>query len=331
MKNAAKNPDNCTIFTALSTSTPPANSVANVLAMGPVTTGQLCQCRGDVTPPTGSSFDALYFKVARGTATLTSQQVVDAPDAIKRLAAAPGVSTPWNMDGQVPADCNAAGTAQNTLYVVSRSFTPDPNAAPYYYRANLESNTTPFKGKSVSTCGGMTPPGPGPTPTPTTASSSLIPASLSLGSVDAHPTDSDGPWLKYGGLTVQNFYYGNRLMRRGSPLSARLLAVYATDIDWSFELPLNLGRRSINRATGDLQFEPARPSPWRFQNSPTNAIILWQQGLGLPEQVVAAQSREQADIFQVRMQEDVLVQINYHGFFQSTLQGTFSLWVKVID
>ena len=321
---------------AISTTVPTANSKAAVLAMGPATYGILCKCHGSVLPPVGAYFDGVYVKIGRGGTTYTRQQVVAAPDAyISSGELYPGgvtqVPADWNLDNRLTADCGPAGAEKpNTLYVVSRLLSYNPANPSNPYSEVLELSETPFKGKAVSTCGTAV---AGET-TMAESGAAVSPASApgSVSGAPAAPKNSDGEWLLYSGLTASNPFFGNRLMRNGLPLRARLIAVAAADVDWSYDQsPVGIGRKYIRRAVGDLAFEPFRPSPWRFASLSANGIVVWQNKLGLPEYAVSSECRQQPNLIHLDPSEDILVQVNYFAFAQNSLSGQFDLWVKVID
>ncbi|MSR59668.1 MAG: hypothetical protein EXS05_18835 [Planctomycetaceae bacterium] len=325
-----------------------SRNVQRVIAPGALF-GPLCHSQGTALP-SGTQFDGLYFKVARAGEIFTKPQVVAQPDATlsKRDLYGDGpanVSVPWIMDRRLLAASNAGGTAANTLYVVSKSL--NVIAGPPFPPPTTDVSTMAqvgFKGKSVDVCSGAGPgPGPGPMFSPGTFAGAAL---FSLGSsssdgIHIGPHNSDGEWLLYSGLSAANHFFGNRLFRNGIPLRARVIAVAAADIDWSFDLEpfLGVGRRFVRRATGDLSFDPVAagtgPHPpvssRRFPNDPTNAIVVWQNKLGLPDNVVSSQCRQQADLIHLDPTEDILVQVNYNALCQSSITGTFSLWVKIID
>lgn len=291
--------------------------------------GQLCRCRGTVLP-SGLSFDGMYFRIAHGSETFTDKQVVTAPHAtLSRWdlygSGPSNVTANWNMDQKLPADHNAGGTATNKLIAVSRSFNYNPSMSNPYQEL-LESVTTPFFGKTVTACAALAPQLGRSTAAVTLATPPTVDGNY------VGPKDSEGDWLLYSGLTASNQFFGNRLYRNGSPLRARVIAVAAANVDWSFDLnPLGVGRRYVRRAAGDLSSEPFRPSPWRFANNPANAVVVWQNKLGLPDNVVLSECRQTPDLIHLDPTEDVLVQVNYNAFLQSSITGTFSLWIKIVD
>jgi hypothetical protein len=309
---------------SVTTNNPSANTIVDVMSIGG-NMGQLCKCNGTVLP-VGVSFDGIYLKIGTNGQTFTPAQVVAAPDAVISASeiypsGSTGVAANWNRDTRMQSSCGPAGSEpSNTLFVASRcfDFTPSP---PHYVEV-LEPSNTPFKGKAVNACAAIA--------RRNSLAKSEIPTTDAGEGVPASPIDSDGDWLLYGGLSVSNHYYGNRLMRNGNPLRARVLAIAAADVNWSHDLASG-SRWNVRRPAGDMAFEPLRPSPWRFPNAPTNSLVVWQKQAGLPERVLSSECREQPDLVHVDPDEDLFVQVNYHAVFQRTLRGAFGLWVKAID
>lgn len=304
---------------------PPPNNVVDVLEEGPDTNyGSLCQCNGTITPK-GAIFDGLYLKIIPdGQPIPSDQDVHDSPDATipsSELYGSGPTTTQkaWNRDDSLIANCGLQGNeAGSTLKVVSWSFDFDTTSSSYQYVP--DSVTTPFKGLCTDTCTAA------PAKKAARKMAAALPAPISVS-----PADYDGDWLLYSGLTVSNWFYGNLLMRNGKPLRANLLAVAAADVNWSYDLPLpGKGHRNVHRAVGDLTFRSPRV-PWRFASSPDNAVIVWQNKLGLPENVVSTERREHPDLITVDPDADILVQVNYHTVMQRSLDGTFSLWVKIVE
>jgi hypothetical protein len=325
-----------TLF-AVGVDVPLPSHTVDVKAMGPAPFGLLCSASGTVLPPSGLLFDGLYFKIGRIGQTWTCPQVVAFPDKTLSRADLYGsgptnVTASWNMDQQFTADCGPAGSEPtNHLYVVSRSFAFNPSNPMNPYQEKLECNNagTPFKGRSRTECGRSAARSTSAASVPDRAPATATPLP------SAGPSDTDGDWLLYRDLSVSSHFYGTRLMRHGSPLRAKTIAVAAANVDYSFSPPSSPSfpavRRHVRRAAGDLKFEPFRPSPWRFPDAPANGIAVWQHAVGLQEHAVASECRTRPDFIHLESEQDILVQINYLSFVQNTYRGSFDLWVKIID
>jgi hypothetical protein len=133
---------------------PPPGTIVPVRAPVPMSYGYLCRCRGTVQP-TGMYFDGLYFKVAYAGAVYTTNDVINAPDAILHSSAiypggyVPNVAANWNVDGILHAKCaDALPFPDNTLYVVERCI----NFAGGAYQVQLTLTLSGFKGQRVDAC-----------------------------------------------------------------------------------------------------------------------------------------------------------------------------------
>jgi hypothetical protein len=314
---------------------PAANDVVDVKAMGPAPFGLLCNASGTVLPPTGPYFDGLYFKIGRIGQTWTDAQVVAFPDKTLSRTDLYGngptnVTVNWTLNQQFMVDCGPAGSEPtNRLYVVSRSFAYNPSNPMNPYQEALEHDDTTFKGLRKPDCGRAS------ATTTVSVSPAFAEAAAPTPLPSAGPSDTDGDWLLYRDLSVSSHFYGTRLMRHGSPLRAKTIAVAAANVEYSFSPPSSPSfpavRRHVRRAAGDLKFEPFRPSPWRFPDAPANGIAVWQHAVGLQEHAVASECRTRPDFIHLESEQDILVQINYLSFVQNTYRGSFDLWVRIID
>lgn len=318
---------------------PQANQKADVLQMGMANYGALCRCEGQVQQPEGDFFSGLYLRVGRGSVTYTSQEVVNAPDAIWNE---PGSGFPrsWSVPNQLIADCNSAGTADNTLHAVTLSYSYNGMG----WDMHDEMTAVPFDGEAVTSCSsssGMPLSAARAAAAPAAIGDVAVPVPLIPAAGDpVGPSDADGDWLLYQGLSVSKLFFGNLLMRDGQPLRARVLAVAADAVDWSYEIPVSttkMYRQHVRRPVGDLKFDSS--TFWRFSRSPRNGIVLWQCAFedgapvapALPEQVIASTSRTAPDLIHLRDHHLTFAQVNYFLPVVGSLNGAFSLWVKVID
>jgi len=312
---------------------PEANKPAPVVAMGPASYGTLCRCEGQVLQPLNTYFGGLYFRVGRGGTHYTAQEVKDAPDATWNQPG--GYPRPWDKSGALLADCNIAGTAPNRLHVVTLSYNYP------IYAQELELATADFYGKSVTSCPSTATARGVAVPMMADATSPLLPLIPPPGAPRA-PSETDGDWLLYSQLSPSELFFGNLLMRHGQPLRARLLAVAAANVDWSWKIPISesmLVRQSVRRPVGDLKFNPP-PEAWRFPDAVRNCIAISQYKLdeigvptypAPPEQVVTSTCRSAPDFIEIFENHIILAQVNHFLHMQWSVRGTFDLWVKVLD
>ncbi|MEK6257204.1 MAG: hypothetical protein AABP62_01175 [Planctomycetota bacterium] len=314
--------------TAVSQPTPGGD--ANVVVMMPsMDKGFLCRANGNVSVPAGESLEGVYLKVVKGkapgTVLPTDQEVIDGYDKLSRNAT-------WNFDGLLPAWAGPNATkVDNTLCAVKRTqkfvMTPTPHFEPFIDRENV-----PFKGVQVTSCPPMAiaaataaPVAASPIPTPVDAS-------------ERHPTDRDGDWLLYRGLSVAMPGMGNVLMLDGKPLRARVAAFAATNVLWqhSIEFPMGMVWSSgvVRRAVGELI--PADDTiiagiPRYFSpGAPKYSVLVTQQTASKPfVHVMASECRERPDFVHLDPTEDIRVQVNF-DIFENVRTGEFDLWVKVV-
>lgn len=314
--------------------------------------GPICiTCAGMVDPAAGVTFNGLYFRVHRDGGSYTPDEVTANPDQTLSSSEIYGTSPPgppigWTLNKPLVADCGAAGSEQaNRLHVVELGY---GYVAGTGYTAIKNLVTVDFRGRCADCARLVVPTAEEDaaddqgadtgrflrdTAKETESGGGRLRSTAMLSGGMASPSNSDGEWRFYGGLTAANHHFGNRLYLHGAPLRARLIAVAAEQVHWSYNLaPVVPGRRRhVRRPVGDLTSFHSHPSPMRFANSPSDAIVIYQPIDWLPEHVVSATHRTAADLISLQEDADILVQVNYNHLFQHSITGTFGLWIKVID
>lgn len=295
---------------------PPANAIAGVLAMPPPPTmGTLCLCNGSAVPPQ-------QYLSSAGVRVLCRRPTEPAPtDAEMFSLVSPvfpvGTQYLWQKDNAVPAFCEANPANNNNILYVRAAWINMMMPGPPI----VEATTLGFKGKRVQNCaeiGGVV------APIPTTASTELAAAPLPM-FVDREPWDISGGYIEYRHLSAEQFFWGNRLLRRGEPLRARRIAVAAFDVAWQYDSLVN-PPALITRSIGELTTAPAG---WQFMGLPQASIVIWQ--LGEPRRVVISECRDKPDIIALDPDAPIYVQVNFPWLSIAQRSGSFGLHVRVID
>jgi hypothetical protein len=278
------------------------------------TSGFLCAASGIITfPATGiNRITGAYFVITNemsasshlGTWVKANRQYFLPSTAIQ---------ISWSLPKTLYANCGTGPSANNTLYVVGSYYDST------YHEQFTAVETASFLGTPCSSCTvtgssiGFAP-GSGPPPVP------------SIDTNQIGPVDCDGDWLLYR-LSASHDGNGNVLTRNGNILQANVIAVAAANVYWRHgENP-----SYVRRAIGDIF--PAT-NDYQFPGLPANGIVISQirfPALGHDHRAVISECRERPDIFHVKPDFPLTVQVNYpniDGYFR---EGSFDLWVKVID
>ena len=205
---------------------------------------------------------------------------------------------------------------------------------PHYELLPLDRTNIQFKGVQVSSCPvvqqivAKAGAAAAATPTPTIVDSS-----------ERHPTDRDGDWLLYRGLSVGLPGMGSVLMLDGKPLRARVAAFSAANVLWqhSIEFPLGLVWSSgvVQRAVGELipadaTLAGAGLTRYFTPGAPRYSIVVSQQTSSKSSvHVMASECREHPDFVHLNPAEEIRVQVNFDSF-ENVRTGEFDLWVKVV-
>ncbi len=305
---------------------PTSNSTMEVFNPQGAGPGAPCQWSG-TTKPSGQSFDSMFFKIS-SDAGLTNDYVCANPDATLSCqdlypngytTSSPAANWDQSLAVMTALCSPAAAYPTNTLYAVARSYDLDPMATMpmNQFITRYDSDTaTNVAGKCVPAC------------TDKAKAAAAKAAKSLLASRDVSPRHIDGEWLLYTGINVANGFFGSRLMRHGQPLRARLIEVVAADVNWSYVFTGGSQRWHVRRAIGDGTVNFAVT---RFPFALANSVVVWQKPLPFPFTVVASESREHPEFVHVDPAVDIHAQANYISPFQSSLRGSFSLWVKVVD
>lgn len=310
---------------------PPDNSTtgeSNVFVMMPtLDKGILCLAKGDVTVPPGSTLDAVYLKVVTpppiGPPLPSDDDVRNSYDRISANAS-------WNFNGQLQAKAGPGSTlVNNTLCVVARTGKyVIVGGQPTIVFTNDRQNV-PFKGKQVSSC-------PAPPTVAQASTASAAPVAPSVPVVDPsrrHPTDRDGDWLLYRGLSAALPGMGSVLLLDGQPLRARVAAFAVENVLWRHSLEI-LGTvwRSgvVRRVVGDLV--PA-DNTFSCSGAPKYSLVVSQVTNSIPVKpfvhVLASECRERPDFVHLDPTQEIRVQVNFDTV-ENVRAGEFDLWVKVV-
>lgn len=235
-----------------------------------------------------------------------------------------GASSPlnWNENGNLHAFCTAAGgNGKNVLYVVGI----------YYDAMNVAHftavETVAFTGDPCKTCPQLET-GAAAEATEAVAAAAAVAAGAPAPNL-VGPSDKDGDWLLYR-LSASNDGdgSGNILMRHGQPLKASAIAVAAANVNWQH----GLTKATVRRALGD---HIPGGNFYRFPGLPANGIVISQpQGIfqAFPvNRAVASECREHPDYHHLNRNLGIAVQVNFQFADLLLRNGTFELWVKVID
>ena len=209
----------------------------------------------------------------------------------------------WNTAGfgDVAAWGNTTAV-DNTIKAVARFFPMDGNPE--------DSKLNHFKGIWVDSC---------PTKV-ATAAAPAIPSETMF-----HPTQSDGAWLLYEGLPVSAIGIGNLLSRHGVSLRANVLAISAARVHWWSKLS---NSTVVRRPAGEL-VPTSLASP--FQGMSRNAIIIHQLQ---HRHVLVSECRDNPDLIHLDREQNFRIHVNFESPAFPTaglLEGSYDLWVKVID
>ena len=274
--------------------------------------GFLCECNGVASPPASGLYSNGVALINHEDPFPSAPSDDDYFSADIKLTIDGSNGWKWNYDEQldVKAEDPAPTANNNKLYV--GAIWVDPMSM----TEQIEKGSVEFKGKRVASCT-TTAAAPAPAaaaPPPGMINSQFTPCRVS-------PSKHEDHWLQFQHLAVNRFGAGNILMRNGSPLAARRLAVSACDVLWQY------GRRNnlVSRPLGEIR--PAGTG-WFFRGAPEASIVLWQ---GTRQHVIASTSRECPDLVDVDPRLPICVQVNFARVHQFRRNGNFSLWIKVLD
>lgn len=242
------------------------------------TVGKLCSADGTAfTEPTGFQLVGVYAYIVAGQdtpATLSDIQTYG-------LKISNGPALPWTANQILQAYLPSASNPQgwNTLHLLYCYF--KPGMPP---QGNQQTESVSFKGQYTAACGAMA--GVGVKKVKAAAG----------GCGDILPTSRSGKTYTYRNVPV-NCPDGVRLMHdKSTPLSAKLVAVAATKVDWT---PNPLSEAKLHRPIGQLELY--REGNWwephsRFRFMPRNAIVMFQPFS--TAHTVMANSMKQPDVLE---------------------------------
>ena len=294
-------------------------SDVKVASMPPnATIGNLCTAFGDASFPSFVRIIGVYGLVKPGKDQTATPQEMTSPSPPARLYPMSG-DGPWSFPSTSnPNDFLLATTgpnigdqADNTIIVASAYVNFMGGGT---YQPTFEFSTKNFKGKKAAACGSL-------------LSKEVVTAAAR--SQEAHPADIDDGWLLYRAIGVDYLGLGCTLMRNGSPLKARRLAVAASRICWTH----GEGQSElVTRAIGDAR---TGHKDSIFPDVSQNGLVLNQFSFTptfhLNVRALVSECREHADIFSFDPTQALNIQVNVDQRETAARTGGFDLWVKVID
>jgi hypothetical protein len=287
--------------------------------------GKLCWCSGSLNYATRTYISAIYIKNSRGSATPPSEADTISYYDWMTFVGDFYTTYPWNADSLIPAFYEANPAADNNaLRVLAQYYIPGTAMlAP-------DTDAKPFKGKTAANCGRA--PADKKTKIALTTERVVIngdgpaaAASPLAAETRISPTRTDEGWLLYQGFSVAFVGAGNVLMRHGQPLKATRIAVSGRRVAWWHGIS---PARFVSRPGGDGMAQLFH----RFPAAAPNAIVVWQKGSPLvPCGIVTSECREHPDVIDVDPGQEIRIQVNASIVDADALNGSFELWVKVID
>ena len=282
------------------------------------TVGNLCTAFGDASFPSNVRIIGVYGLVKPGKDQAATPQEMTSPSPPARLYPMSGDGG-WSFPStSYPNDFLLATTgpnindqADNTI-IVATAYVNFMGGGTY--QPTFEFSTKNFKGKKVAACSSV-------------LSKAVVTSAAKP--PESHPIDIDDGWLLYREIGVDFLGFGCTLMRHGSPLKARRLAMAASRICWTHgEGQSELVTRAIGNArTGHINS--------MFPDVSQNGLVLSQLSfaptLHLNVRALVSECREHADVFSFDSTQPINVQVNFDIKETAARVGSFDLWVKVID
>jgi hypothetical protein len=282
----------------------------------PVTSGTLCVCDGTLADQgSGRYFYGVYLVCKPGhNATFTDQDWQNSTCFVSVSQTFNGAAIPWGPSTSLICSLNDTNITNNSI--LAHAMVYDPVRFNFVPNLNAQKN---FQAKSVRSCTRIS-----------TASTTTTMAITPFGSLnDVSPIGRKGDWYNYRGLSASVLGYGSRLMLNGAPLNAGCIEVAADKVLWQRGITQT---RTITRAVGELLVAPPTDATRNFYwvpGAPQSSLIVSQPS-GL-RSVLMSESRSCPDVIVLDRNSDVHVGVNFNWLEGISRNGTFDLWVKIVD